>query len=62
MRGVVVVIQGKSEPPVRERVRLVRSTAEEAARVLDDSSYDVVICHGVIMHLEGTGPLGAFSS
>lgn len=42
---------------VRERVRLVHGTGEDAAQLLGRESFDAVLCHGVIMYLEGPEPL-----
>lgn len=43
--------------PVRSLVRLVEATAEQALEVVGRGRYDVVLCHGVIMHLEDPRPL-----
>ena len=42
---------------VRDRVRLVRGSGEEASSILGRESFDAVLCHGVLMYLEETAPL-----
>ena len=36
---------------VADRVRLVEALGEDAPRVLGDATFDVVLCHGVIMYV-----------
>ncbi|MGI9048103.1 MAG: methyltransferase [Rubrobacteraceae bacterium] len=42
---------------VRERVRLILGSGEEAASILGPGAFDAVLCHGVLMYLEDSGPL-----
>ncbi len=53
--GVLLADLGRSlrgEPPeVRDRVRLVRGDALAAAALFQAASFDVVLCHGVLMYL-----------
>ncbi len=42
---------------VRERVRLVRGTGEDAPRILEGETFDAVLCHGVLPYLEDPEPL-----
>lgn len=47
-----------SEPPeVSERVRLVQADAARMLEVLPESSFDVVLCHGVLMYFADPEPL-----
>ena len=47
-----------AEPaPVRDRVRLVQGDAEAAAALFAPSSFDAVLCHGVLMYFPDPGPL-----
>ena len=47
-----------AEPPeVGDRVHLVRGEAEMAAGLFPASSFDVVLCHGVLMYFPDPGPL-----
>jgi SAM-dependent methyltransferase len=41
----------------RRRVRLVRGAGEEAPDILGDESFDVVLCHGVLMYLASSEPM-----
>ncbi len=43
--------------PVRERVQLVEGLGEEAPELLGRARFDIVACHGVLMHLEDPRPL-----
>lgn len=42
---------------VRERVRIVHGDAEAAAEVLEPASFDVVLCHGVLMYFADPEPV-----
>lgn len=42
---------------VSTRVRLVRATGEDAPVALDGATFDVVMCHGVLMYLDDPEPL-----
>jgi SAM-dependent methyltransferase len=42
---------------VARRVKLVEATAQDAARALGPGGHDVVLCHGVIMHMADPEPL-----
>ncbi|MFI0374229.1 class I SAM-dependent methyltransferase [Actinomadura sp. 1N219] len=42
---------------VRDRVRLVHGEAERIAEVLPGETFDVVLCHGVLMYLADPVPL-----
>jgi len=42
---------------VRERVRLVSGSGEEAAVATDGRRFEVVLCHGVLMYVDEPGPL-----
>ncbi|MEU0566999.1 methyltransferase domain-containing protein [Nonomuraea sp. NPDC005983] len=44
-------------PEVRERVRAVRGDAERLTDVFGPSSFDAVLCHGVLMYFSDPGPL-----
>ncbi len=47
-----------AEPPaVRERVRLVQGDAERVPDLFAPSSFDVVLCHGVLMYFADPAPL-----
>lgn len=41
---------------VRRRVRLIQGSVQEAPHLLPPASYDVVICHGVLMYLPDPTP------
>lgn len=56
LRGARKLLASEGED-VRERVRLVRGTGEDASRVLEGESFDAVLCHGVLMYLEDPEPL-----
>jgi S-adenosylmethionine-dependent methyltransferase len=45
------------QPAVRDRVRLVQADALSAAAVFEPATFDVVLCHGVLMYLPDPGPL-----
>jgi S-adenosylmethionine-dependent methyltransferase len=48
----------RAEPAaVRDRVRLMRDDALRAAALFEPASFDVVLCHGVLMYLPDPGPL-----
>jgi SAM-dependent methyltransferase len=48
----------EAEPaPVGTRVRLVRGDAVAAGELFPAASFDVVLCHGVLMYLADPGPL-----
>jgi S-adenosylmethionine-dependent methyltransferase len=53
----------RAEPPaVRDRVRLIGDDALHAPALFEPASFDVVLCHGVLMYLLDPGPLlGAIS-
>ena len=42
---------------VRRRMRLVEGTGEQAHEVLGRETFDVVLCHGVLMYLEDARPM-----
>lgn len=42
---------------VRERVRLVRASGEDAVEATDGQRFAAVLCHGVLMYLDEPGPL-----
>ncbi|HEY3009785.1 MAG TPA: methyltransferase domain-containing protein [Micromonosporaceae bacterium] len=42
---------------VRERVRVVRADAADLANHFDRASFDVVLCHGVLMYLPDPAPV-----
>jgi SAM-dependent methyltransferase len=44
-------------PPIRDRVRLVQADALAAAALFEAASFDVVLCHGVLMYFGEPGPL-----
>jgi S-adenosylmethionine-dependent methyltransferase len=44
-------------PAVRDRVRLVQADALHTADVFEPASFDVVLCHGVLMYLPDPGQL-----
>jgi S-adenosylmethionine-dependent methyltransferase len=44
-------------PPVRERVRTVPGDAGDLSRLFAPSSFDVVLCHGVLMYFTDPQPL-----
>lgn len=47
-----------AEPPgVAGRVRLVRGDVRDAAALLEAASFDVVMCHGVLMYVPDPGPV-----
>jgi S-adenosylmethionine-dependent methyltransferase len=47
---------------VRNRVRLIQDDALRTAALFEPASFDVVLCHGVLMYLPDPGPLlGAMS-
>ncbi len=45
------------ERAVRDRVRLVTGSGEDARRILGDEVFDAVLCHGVLIYLENPDPL-----
>jgi 2-polyprenyl-3-methyl-5-hydroxy-6-metoxy-1,4-benzoquinol methylase len=46
------------EPPeVRDRVRLIEASAEQAREILGSGGFAGVLCHGVIMYLDDPCPL-----
>jgi len=45
------------EPATCARVRLVRGRVEDLPQLLEPASYDVVLCHGVLMYVPAPGPL-----
>ncbi|MFJ6213845.1 class I SAM-dependent methyltransferase [Streptomyces sp. NPDC092296] len=48
----------EAEPPeVRARVRLLSGDGRECGRWFGPGSFDVVLCHGVLMYLPEPGPL-----
>jgi S-adenosylmethionine-dependent methyltransferase len=48
----------RAEPPaVVGRVHLVHGQVEDAAALLEAASFDVVMCHGVLMYLPDPGPV-----
>lgn len=48
----------RAEPPaVAGRVHLVHGEAGDAAALLEAASFDVVMCHGVLMYLPDPGPV-----
>jgi S-adenosylmethionine-dependent methyltransferase len=53
----------RAEPPaVRDRVRLVQDDALRTAELFEPGSFDVVLCHGVLMYVPDPGALlGALS-
>ncbi len=42
---------------IRERVRLLEGDGRETGRLFDPGSFDVVLCHGVLMYLPDPDPL-----
>ncbi len=42
---------------VRDRVRLLQGDAEQIADLFEPSSFDAVLCHGVLMYFQDPGPL-----
>lgn len=42
---------------VGERVRLIQGAAEAVARLFEPSSFDAVLCHGVLMYFPDPNPL-----
>ena len=42
---------------VREKIELVGGDGEDAPRIFGDESFDVVLCHGVLIYLENPDPL-----
>jgi S-adenosylmethionine-dependent methyltransferase len=47
-----------AEPPgVADRVRVVHGDVRDAAALLDPASFDVVMCHGVLMYFPDPGPV-----
>lgn len=46
----------RCDAPVRDRVRLVLGAVDDAPRLLPPASFDVVICHGVLMYLDDPAP------
>jgi len=42
---------------VRRRVRLVKGEGEQGVEILGGESFDAVLCHGVLMHLEDPRPM-----
>ena len=48
---------GGADRAVRERVRLVRGDARQAASLLAGEQFDVVLCHGVLMYVAGPAEL-----
>jgi S-adenosylmethionine-dependent methyltransferase len=42
---------------VRRRVKLVRGEGERGIEILGEGSFDAVLCHGVLMHLEDPRPM-----
>jgi S-adenosylmethionine-dependent methyltransferase len=50
------------QPAVRDRVRLIGEDALATAALFEPASFDVVLCHGVLMYLPDPDPLlGAIS-
>ena len=45
------------EPSVRERVHVLSGRVEDLPGLLEPASYDVVLCHGVLMYLPDPAPL-----
>ena len=56
LRRAHEALQGES-PAIRDRVRLVRGTGEDACRVLGEERFDAVLCHGVTMYVDDPEPL-----
>ncbi|WP_461008278.1 class I SAM-dependent methyltransferase [Streptomyces capparidis] len=48
---------GAEAPEVRARVRLIRGDGREVGRHFGPGSFDVVLCHGVLMYLEEPDPM-----
>jgi hypothetical protein len=44
-------------PDAQERVRLVRPEAEQVPSLFAPSSFDAVLCHGVLMYFADPDPL-----
>jgi S-adenosylmethionine-dependent methyltransferase len=44
-------------PDVRDRVHLVQADALRSAAMFEPATFDVVLCHGVLMYLPDPGPL-----
>ena len=42
---------------MREKIELVGGDGEDAPRIFGDESFDVVLCHGVLIYLENPDPL-----
>ena len=49
-------LDGESDD-VRQRVHLAPGRGEEASRLFGLASFDIVLCHGVLMYLEDPAPL-----
>lgn len=49
----------QAEPAIRQRVRLVQASGEQAPRVLAGTRFAAVLCHGVLMYVEQPEPLVA---
>jgi S-adenosylmethionine-dependent methyltransferase len=48
----------RAEPaPVRDRVRVVRGDVKDIAALVEPASFDVVLCHGVLMYLPDPEPV-----
>lgn len=45
------------DPAINARVRLVCGRVEDLPELLDAASYDVVLCHGVLMYVPDPAPL-----
>jgi S-adenosylmethionine-dependent methyltransferase len=48
---------GAEAPEVRERLRVVHRDAEKVADLFAPSSFDAVLCHGVLMYFSDPNPL-----
>ena len=45
------------QPATRARIRLVRGRVEDLPALLEPASYDVALCHGVLMYVPDPAPL-----
>ncbi|MDH6139070.1 MULTISPECIES: class I SAM-dependent methyltransferase [Kitasatospora] len=55
--GAAQALLGAESPEVRDRVRLLSGDGHHCGRWFDPGSFDVVLCHGVLMYLPDPGPL-----
>jgi SAM-dependent methyltransferase len=55
--GAAQAVLAAEPPEVRERVRLLSGDGHHCGRWFGPGSFDVVLCHGVLMYLPDPGPL-----